>query len=56
MKIDDIKKTALEKAIKKYKISDEIVGIILSNYNYSTLEEIQVKNYKAICDDLSLNK
>lgn len=55
-KIDDIKKTALEKAIKKYKISDEIVGIILSNYNYSTLEEIQVKNYKAICDDLSLNK
>ena len=55
-KIDEIKKTALEKAIKKYKISDEIVGIILSNYNYSILEDIQVKNYKAICDDLSLNK
>ncbi len=55
-KIDEIKKTALEKAIKKYKISDEIVGIILSNYNYSSLEDIEIKNYKAICDDLSLSK
>ena len=54
--IDSIKITALQKAIKKYKISDEIVGIILSNYGYKALVNIETKNYKAICDDLSLNK
>lgn len=54
--IDSIKITALQKAIKKYKISDEIVGIILSNYSYSKIEEIEIKNYKAICEELSLNK
>ena len=55
-KINETKINALEKAIKKYKISEEIVGIILSNYNYKELSEIEVKNYIAICEDLSLNK
>ena len=55
-KIDNTKIKALNKAIKAYDISKEIVGIILSNYSYSKIEDIELKNYKSICDDLSLKK
>lgn len=55
-KIDDIKIKALNKAIKAYNISKEVVAIILSNYEYSKIEDIELKNYKSICEDLSLKK
>ena len=55
-KIDNTRIKALNKAIKAYDISKEIVGIILSNYSYSKIEDIELKNYKSICDDLSLKK
>ena len=55
-KIGETKVTALEKAIKKYKISNEIVTIILSNFDYKELSEIQNKHYMDIVNQLSLNK
>lgn len=54
--ISEKKVKALKDAIKKYKMSDEIVGVILSNYEYSKIEEIQEKNYMKVVNDLSLNK
>lgn len=54
--ISDTKVSALEKAIKKYKISNEIVGVILSNYEYKELNEIKEKDYMSIVNDLALNK
>ena len=54
--ISDTKVSALEKAIKKYKISNEIVGVILSNYEYKELNEIKEKDYMNIVNDLALNK
>lgn len=54
--ISETKLNALQKAIKKYKISDEIVGVILSNYEYKELKEIKEKDYMAVVNDLSLNK
>lgn len=54
--ISETKVNALEKAIKKYKISDAIVDVILSNYEYKTLKEIKEKDYMKVVNDLSLNK
>lgn len=54
--ISERKVKALKDAIKKYKMSNKIVGVILSNYEYSTIEEIQEKNYMKVVNDLSLNK
>lgn len=54
--ISETKLDALQKAIKKYKISDGIVGVILANYEYKALEEIKMKDYMNIVNDLSLNK
>lgn len=55
-RISDTKVQALSRAIKKYKISDEIVGVILSNYEYKELKEIREKDYMKVVNDLSLNK
>lgn len=54
--ISETKLDALQRAIKKYKISDGVVGVILANYEYKTLEEIKMKDYMNIVNDLSLNK
>jgi hypothetical protein len=54
--ISETKVNALEKAIKKYKISDAIVDVILSNYEYKALKEIKEKDYMKVVNDLSLNK
>lgn len=54
--ISETKVSALEKAIKKYKISNEIVAVILSNYEYSELKQIKEKDYMNVVNDLSLNK
>ena len=54
--ISETKVNALEKAIKKYKISDAIVDVILSNYEYKELKEIKEKDYMKVVNDLSLNK
>lgn len=54
--ISATKVIALQKAIKKYNISSEIVGIILSNYEYSELNKIKEKDYMKVVNDLSLNK
>lgn len=55
-KISETKVNALERAIKKYKMSKEIVDIILSNYEYKELKDIEEKNYMNIVNDLSINK
>lgn len=55
-KIDQIKIDALRKAITKYKIADEIVGLVLAGYNYSKIEDIEIKNYMYIIDDLKAKK
>lgn len=54
--ISQTKVEALEKAIKKYKISDEIVDIVLSNFEYKTIKEIKLKDYMQIVNMLSVNK
>lgn len=54
--ISETKLDALQRAIKKYKISDGVVGVILANYEYKALEEIKMKDYMNIVNDLSLNK
>lgn len=54
--IDEIKVNALKKAIKNYKISDAIVTIVLAGFNYAKLEDIKIKDYKAICDALATKK
>nr|DAJ23393.1 MAG TPA: hypothetical protein [Caudoviricetes sp.] len=54
--IDEIKVNALKKAIKNYKISDAIVTIVLAGFNYAKLEEIKIKDYKAICDAFATKK
>ena len=55
-KIDRIKVDALKKAIAKYKIADEVVSLILAGYNYAKIEDIEIKNYMYIVDDLKTKK
>ena len=55
-KIDDTKVEALKKAIKNYKISDSIVGIVLASFNYSKIEDIKIKDYMLVCNALSTKK
>ena len=55
-KIDAIKVDALRRAIAKYKISDEVVALILAGYNYAKIEDIEIKNYMYIVDDLKAKK
>lgn len=55
-KIDSIKVEALKKAIAKYKIADEVVSLILAGYNYAKIEDIEIKNYMYIVNDLKTKK
>lgn len=54
--IDKTKIDALNKAIKNYKIADAIVSIVLAGFNYAKVEDIKIKDYKAICDALAEKK
>ncbi len=54
--ISQTKVDALKKAIKKYKMTDELVGLILSNYEYKEIAEIKEKDYMNVVNNLSLNK
>ncbi len=54
--ISQTKIEALQKAIKKYKMTNELVDLILSNYEYKQISEIKEKDYMNIVNDLSLNK
>lgn len=50
--IDTIKISALTKAVEEYKISDDKVVAVLKEYGYYATNQILVKDYKAICDEL----
>lgn len=54
--ISQTKVEALQKAIKKYKMTNELVGLILSNYEYKEIAEIKEKDYMNIVNDLAVNK
>lgn len=60
--IDDNKKISktqiegLNKSIENAKISDEIVYLILGQYGYSSTNEIKVKDYMNIVNDLKSKK
>ena len=51
-KINNTKVEALKLAISKYQINEEDVESILNGYSYKNIEEIKVKDFKAICDKL----
>lgn len=53
--ISDKKIKALKDAIKKHNMDDSIVKIILSGFEYSKIEEIKVKDYMNIVNQLKLN-
>jgi 3-oxoacyl-[acyl-carrier-protein] synthase III len=50
--IDTIKISALTKAVEEYKISDDKVVEVLKKYGYYATNQILVKDYKVICDEL----
>lgn len=54
--IDSTYETALKTIIKNNEISNETVIKILAKYGYTRLNEIELGNYKKICDDLGGNK
>ena len=54
--IDEIKINALKKAIKNYKISDAIVDIVLSSFDYAKIEDIRIKDYIGICNAFATKK
>lgn len=55
-KISIAKVDALKQAIKNNKISDSIVSLILASYDYTKIEDIEVKNYMSIVNDFKSKK
>ena len=55
-KISNNQAEALNKSIENAKISDEIVYLILGQYGYSSTNEIKVKDYMNIVNDLKSKK
>lgn len=55
-KISKTQIEALNKSIENAKISDEIVYLILGQYGYSSTNEIKVKDYMNIVNDLKSKK
>lgn len=55
-KISEKKINALKQAIKNNKISNSVVKLILANYDYSEIEDIEIKNYMSIVNDFKTNK
>lgn len=54
--IDKKMVAGLNQAIDNYKISDEVVGIILEQYGYTSTSEIKIKDYMSIVNDLKAKK
>lgn len=54
--IDSIKVQSLIQAINKYGIQENDVKSVLEQFNYKGLNDIQTKDYKAICDKLEALK
>ena len=50
-KISEKKVEALKQAIKNNKISNSVVKLILANYDYAEIEDIEIKNYMNIVND-----
>lgn len=55
-KISNNQAEALNKSIENAKINDEIVYLILGQYGYSSTNEIKVKDYMNIVNDLKSKK
>ncbi len=55
-RISIAKVDALKQAIKNNKISDSIVALILASYDYTKIEDIEVKNYMSIVNDFKSKK
>lgn len=55
-KISEKKVKALKQSIKNNKISNSLVKLILANYDYAEIEDIEIKNYMNIVNDLRSNK
>lgn len=55
-KISEKKVNALKQAIKNNKISNSVVKLILANYDYAEIEDIEIKNYMSIVNDFRSNK
>ena len=55
-KISDKKVSALKQAIKNNKISNSVVKLILANYEYAEIEDIEIKNYMNIVNDFRSSK
>jgi hypothetical protein len=54
--VDKMKVDLLDQAIAKNHIKDEVVEIVLSNYGYTNTNQIKMKDYKKIVDDLKEKK
>lgn len=55
-KIGEKKAEALKQAIKNNKISNSVVRLILANYDYAEIEDIEIKNYMNIVNDFRTSK
>ena len=55
-KISENKVNALKQAIKNNKIPNSVVKIILANYEYAEIEDIEIKNYMNIVNDFISKK
>lgn len=55
-KISKTKVEALKQAIAKNKIPDAIVSLVLAGYDYAKIEDIEMKNYMNIVNDLRTKK
>ena len=55
-KISEKKVSALKQSIKNNKISNSVVKLILANYDYAEIEDIQLKNYMNIVNDFISKK
>lgn len=55
-KISEKKVNALKQAIKNNKIPSSVVKLILANYEYAEIEDIEIKNYMNIVNDFRTKK
>lgn len=55
-KISEKKVSALKQSIKNNKISNSAVKLILANYDYAEIEDIELKNYMNIVNDFISKK
>lgn len=55
-RISEKKISALKQSIKNNKISSSVVKLVLANYDYEQIEDIEIKNYMNIVNDLKTSK